>query len=195
MNNKGFSIIEAIIAISFIAMVAITIGYILGSLSRISSMSLSRAEALSYAEESMELVIDKQNDLFSCACDTDSCGASTCTRYSDGQSCGLFEAYSSCWTLYPKNQIGNESFYFLNSSGVPVLTALGVGEQEIIPANNRFSRIISIENALCDSNGDISETGNIDNNTKFITVTVQWNERGIMHSVNVKTMLTSWKNL
>jgi len=193
--RPGVGIIEVILTLGLLALVVVVIGKVLLSTHRLSQASELKTQALAYSQESLEIVNDSKNDLFVCRCATETCGSNTCTRGSDDQFCNLAPAYTSCWTAWPADQIGNTDFYLQSVGGSWQLVALSPGSSETIAENQRFERVISIENVLRDVDGNIAAAGTADPETKKVTVTVSWQERGRQNQVSLSNILTAWENL
>lgn len=188
-DHRGFGIIEVLIALTLISVIVISIGQVIGSIFKLYTASEYQTKALLFAQESLELVNYHKNDWFACIG-----GSGSCTRGSDGQSCVLKTNYNSCWTAYPTDQVGQTEFYLENSSGW-VLQPLSSGIKETISKDLRFSRVITIINAVRDADGNLSDTGIEDSNSKYVTVKVFWTERGIEKNVELTTLYTAWQNL
>lgn len=57
-----------------------------------------------------------------------------------------------------------------------------------------YTRVIKIENAKRDNDGNVAENGNEDLETKHVTVTVSWiSQRGENLSTQLETYLSNWK--
>ena len=195
MPKNGFSIIEAIVSLGIISLLIISFGKALHAVGTITTISELRTQAISYAQESTELINDIKNDWFACRCASDSCASDTCTRLSDYQTCNLFAVYTSCWTEYPAGLTGHNDFYLNEVSTDEWELAPLNGGVETISTNPTFTRQIIIENVLRDGNGDIASTGTVDYNSKRVTVTVWYEERGNQHEIHLTTLLTAWENL
>jgi len=63
-------------------------------------------------------------------------------------------------------------------------------EEEI---DGNFHRKITISKGYRDSDGEISDSGQEDPNTRRIDVTVSWNELGNPREINLTGYLTNWK--
>ncbi|OGY46172.1 MAG: hypothetical protein A3J62_03575 [Candidatus Buchananbacteria bacterium RIFCSPHIGHO2_02_FULL_38_8] len=195
-NQKGFGVIEVVVVLGLSAIIITSIGNLLNSLYKINKAAELRTRAFSYAQESLEIINDKRNDLFACQCAV--AGCSTCVRPSDGQSCTPFSGYDSCWTAYPAGSdlIGIETFRLYKSGSNWVLEALSPDPSSaVIDLDPTFSRKITIKNAFRDINGDIASSGTVDPNTKIITAKVWWKQRDDQHQVDLSTILTAWQNL
>jgi len=74
--------------------------------------------------------------------------------------------------------------------GSPAKWSLAAGNETI----DGFSRQIIFANVYRDSNDDIDQVTSIfDANTKKITVTVSWSERGQAQQISLSDYLTNWK--
>jgi type II secretory pathway pseudopilin PulG len=195
-RQSGFGIVEVVVVLGMIGIVVVGIGKVLGAVNQASHSSQLRARAFGYIEEALELVNDNKNNFFACACVTEGCSSDTCTRGSDGQSCTLVGAYTSCWTPYPAGLVNETLFYLDKPASDWQLQPLSSGTTETVAADPLFERSITITNVNRDSNGDIVETGGTpDPNTKKVTVTVNWNDRGGPRSFTEALLLTAWENL
>lgn len=178
-KGAGFSIIELVVSLAILGIIVVSISSVLASTHRLYSTSRLMQQAMAYAKESLELVIQIQNNALAC-----SCGASctTCTA-SDGQTCNPSPGYTSCWTDKPRNLSTFTAYYLEPISGVWQLQGLATGAKETIVADPIFSREITIENIANNFN------------RKKVTVTVYWLERGETKQQSLSTILTAWKNI
>lgn len=193
-SAKGYVIIEVIVVLGIVSLFIVVIGKTLLSVNKLNAMGAKQTKALHYAQESLEIINILKNQVFACTCSYDNCISNTCTSISDGQSCDLFTAYTSCWTEYPRGSIGQSDYYLEKSGSTWQLKPL-TSPTEIIAGDPDFERKITIENAMRDSDGNITTPGTTDYNTKKITVTVWYKEKESTHKVNLKTILTAWENL
>lgn len=185
---------EVILVIGMISLIVLSVGKILDTLTRLNKISESQSKALGFAQESLEIMNAIGPENFVCSCNLgDNCFSDTCVRTSDNQSCGLFAGYTSCWTAYPKDFVGQTNFYLEKVGGQWELRALAA-PSETIAADTNFTRKLTIENVLRNADGNIASAGTPDANTKKITVKVWYSERGAVHQVALKTILTAWKN-
>ena len=187
-NQRGFSILEVIIALAMTVIVVVVIGKSLSAILRLANASQLKTEAFIYAQESLELATAFKNDFFSCSGST---GVPCVTT--DSQSCTPNSPYTSCWVAYP---IGfeDETEFFVNGSYE--LELLDNGNPEPVPANPFFSRKITIQTLRRNATTfDIDPAGTLDPGTKQITVTVFWNERGHTKSESMSSIVTAWQNL
>lgn len=194
-REDGIGIIEIIIALAFIALVSLSLGRTLNALNRANMIAADKTIAQALAQESVELMLDLQNDFFACRSTQDIISGQTCTRSSDSQSCTLFAGYTSCWTAYPKDHNNQTRFYLSESGGTWQLNSLNTGQYETVVFNPRFSRVVEITNAYRDADGNLASSGTIDPQTKNVTVTVSWQERGVTHQSQASVILTAWQNL
>lgn len=193
-HPKGYIILEVILVIGMISLIVLSVGKILDTLIRLNKISESQSKALGFAQESLEIMNAIAPLSFVCSSNLgDSCSSGTCTSASDSQSCSLFAGYTSCWTNYPRNFVGQTNFYLEKVGSEWQLRALST-PSETIAADTRFTRKLTIGNVLRDADGNISASGTPDPNTKKITVKVWYNERGVVHEIALKTILTAWKN-
>lgn len=186
-NPKGFSIVEAIVAISLAGIIAVSVNGLLASTHNLNLAGAMKAKATGYAEQSLEIMGMIQNEAFACRCDVYSCDqiAQTCTK--NGQTCHFLEGYQSCWTNYPD---GNP-FYLEEGGGWQLQSGT-----EIIVTDPAFTREISIENLRRDADNEIVDTGGtLDTNTKKVMVKISWQERDKPREINLSTILTAWDDL
>lgn len=57
-----------------------------------------------------------------------------------------------------------------------------------------YTRVINFENAFRDADGNISDTGTEDPETKRITVTISWDNLGSPSTFSLTMLLADWKN-
>lgn len=188
--------VEVLIALSMGGILVASIGGVLASVHNNDVTSELREKALGYARQSLEIVTEIKNQEFACECTSsggqDICTGHTCTKSSDGQSCTLPSAYTSCWNQYGHGLVSNSPLHIV-SGGSGWQLAAG---NETISADPIFSRDITIVNLQRDANGNIVESGGtVDSNTKQVTVTISWTERGNPKDVSLSTILTAWENL
>ncbi|MFQ6049561.1 MAG: prepilin-type N-terminal cleavage/methylation domain-containing protein [Candidatus Paceibacterales bacterium] len=80
--------------------------------------------------------------------------------------------------------------YYPQKSGSPAKWQLSAGSETI----NGFTRTVSIEDVQRDANDNIVVSGGTnDPDTKKVTVTVSWEERGRTHQIELITYLTNWR--
>lgn len=60
------------------------------------------------------------------------------------------------------------------------------------PVNGLYTRTIVVNATLRDANDNISSSGTLDPNTKKLTATVTWPERGELRTVTVETYITNY---
>ena len=194
INNKGYSLIEVIIVISIIAMLVVSMGKALILISQTPASARAQIEARSYAQSPLEKINIIKNSQFACTCGGDVCVGNTCTRSSDGQSCTMAAAYTSCWTAYPADLVGVSNFYIDKIGADWELFNMGASEK-LVSSDPLVYRRINIVNAERDAAGNIVSSGAIDPNTKLITVSVSFPSRRATSTLELKTMLTAWENL
>ncbi|PIS04926.1 MAG: hypothetical protein COT81_03855 [Candidatus Buchananbacteria bacterium CG10_big_fil_rev_8_21_14_0_10_42_9] len=192
LRDEGFGLIEVIIAIALVGFMVVVVGRVLSSNLRLAHTSLNNTKAAAFAQESMEIMVAMQNDFFACVCGVDdSCGDGQCTR--DGQTCEPVGAYNSCWTTYPLSYSGTE--YHLEFNGTTWVLQQNLAA---VPQDNRFSRVITIEN-VCRTKqfGEIEDSGCAysDDSSKNISVTVTWQERGATQAFSISNIFTAWPNI
>lgn len=193
ITPKGFGIIEVIITLALTSVIVIVIGRSLVSLQRVYDASTNRSRAFVHARQPIEIINGLKNAYFGCSCSVDNCSANTCTR-SDGQSCTLAPSYTSCWTEYPKNQIGVTRFEVKRIGSDWLLQPLAGGTSETITGLPPFQRSVNITNLNRNASGDIDPSGTPDFNTKQITVTVNWEDHGQPRQITQTLILTAWEN-
>ncbi len=190
-NQRGFSILEVIIALAMTVIVVVAIGKSLSAILRLANASQLKTEAFIYAQESLELVTAFKNDYFNCSGSADE----LCPT-SDGQNCTPASPYTSCWVLYPIGHVGQTNFSLTKNGSTYELVSLVGGALESVPANPFFSRKITIQTLRRNATTlDIDPVGTLDPGTKQITVTVFWNERGHTKSESMSSIVTAWQNL
>lgn len=96
-------------------------------------------------------------------------------------------------TLWSINGIGTltvGSDYYPEPVGSPLAIQMTSGTK----TESGFTKKVVFENASRDYNDDIvSSGGTLDPNTKKLTVTVSWQERGRSHQRQLITYLTNWQ--
>ncbi len=86
--------------------------------------------------------------------------------------------------------IDTSTVYHLEKTGLPPEWNLISGEKTI----DGFTQKIVFDDVRRDSNDDITESGGtIDSNTKKITITISWQERGEDKEIELVGFLTNWK--
>lgn len=80
-------------------------------------------------------------------------------------------------------------YYLLESNGVVSLTATNPGAIDGV-----FTREIVFNTVLRDGNDNIADSGTADDNTRRLTVTVTWEERGQNREVELATYLTNFQD-
>lgn len=163
-----------LLSLSLAAFLITVLGNLISAVRRMETAQDFRQRALTYTQESIEMVTSLQNELFACSC---SACSGICPR-SDGQSCTLEPAYNSCWTPYA---------YGLNTEGPLHLVPVSISWQlasgsETVPTDTAFTRSITVTNLDSDPN------------RKKVTVEVTWQERGDAKSFQLSTLLTGWAN-
>lgn len=84
--------------------------------------------------------------------------------------------------------VSTSSTYYLTLSGSAwALTTTNPG-----PLDSLFSRTITFASVMRDSNGNISASGTPDDDTRQVTVTVTWTERGQARSLTLPIYLTNF---
>jgi prepilin-type N-terminal cleavage/methylation domain-containing protein len=194
-NNKGYSLVEVIIVISIIAMLVVSMGKALILISQTPASARAQIEARSFAQNPLEIITQIQHSEFACTCASDVCAGNTCTRPSDGQSCTTAAAYTSCWTAYPANLVGQNDFYLENIGGNWQLIGLGGTPEKLVSTDPLIYRRINIVNVERDAAGNIVSPGTADPNTKLITVSLSFPGRRGTSTTELKTMLTAWESL
>ena len=186
---KGSAVIEVLLSLSLAAVLIVVLGNLISATRRLETAQNFRQRALSYTQESLEMVTSLQHDLFVCSSPTT--GPGNCTR-ADGQTCQLETAYNSCWTPYA---------YGLNAEG-PLHLVEGGGSwqlasgSETVPSDAAFTRSITVTTLQRDASGQLVESGGtLDPNTKKVTAEVSWLERGEAKNFHLSTLLTGWFNV
>lgn len=187
-KQKGFGVVEVLVALALVSIIILVIGKVLISIQRIYQASALKNEAYLYAQESLEVLSATKEDFFGCSSANGSLTSTTCTRYGDGQTCTLVEPYQSCWTQYPEGLASFTKFYLTESGGVWSLNELVGGAVETVPQNNTYTRVITLENA---ANLDSV----VEDNVKQATVQVFWTNRDLVKEVSLSTIFTAWKSL
>lgn len=189
LPQSGFGIIEVLVTLAITATIAVVVGQVLVSVIRLYQSSQLQTKAAGYAQESLEIINSIKNTAFACICATRPCAS--CTRGS--QSCNTIGGYGSCWLEYPFGLSGYNHFYLDDTWQLQPLTGTN---RELIAADSRFQRVITIENLQRDNNGNIVPSGGTtDYNIKKITVQVIWQERGKERSLTQSIILAAWQNL
>lgn len=189
-NRRGVSVLEVLLALSMAGVILASVGSLLGSVRRIDAQSGKQERALALARQSLEVASDVADQYFGCICASaggpDLCdnlpSARTCHRASDGQTCTYRENFSSCWTEQPNGLPGTT----VHTAYDPVVGAwtLADGPEDLTAVDPQFvSRTVLFE----------PQGG--DPNVKKLTSTVAWNDRGATRTVQLSTLLSSWKDL
>lgn len=96
-------------------------------------------------------------------------------------------------TTWSTNGLGVLSLgaaYHAQKSASPVVWQMIAGAETI----NGFSRTITFSSVARDASSNIVVSGGVvDSNTKKVTVTVSWSERGRSHQVQLLDYLTNWR--
>ena len=80
--------------------------------------------------------------------------------------------------------------YYVQKSGTPATWQLTQGTETV----NGFTRKAAFEDVIRDLNDNIVESGGVnDPNTKKITVTVTWQERGNDRQIELLSYFTNWR--
>ena len=80
--------------------------------------------------------------------------------------------------------------YYVQKTGSPWQWQLIQGTETV----NGFTKKAIFENVMRDGTDNIVESGGADDpNTKKVTATVSWEERGRSHSIELITYLTNWR--
>lgn len=163
---RGSSVIEILVSLSIGAVIIVVVGNVLLATHKLETFSKMRQESLAYAKEYLEIMNKISNQLFY--------STSGCTPPSS--------AYTGCWPSTPPGYIGGGSItsttqlYLVKVSGVWKL------QNGVDTSNALFvDRYLNLE----DKDGD--------SNMKKITVTVRWNERGVVEKLSLSTVLTAWQ--
>ncbi|OGY88951.1 MAG: hypothetical protein A3B30_03980 [Candidatus Komeilibacteria bacterium RIFCSPLOWO2_01_FULL_52_15] len=187
-KERGFSLVEALVAIAMASIIVVVIGSSLGSVYRVYTASTMKQQAVAYAQESLELITAYRNSpaVFACI------GGTPCTA-PDTQQCTPLTGYNGCWTRYPRGiPAGAAQYHFVSTGGAWQLQS----GAETIASNTAFSRAISLQNLCRDASGEIGLAGcTEDLNSKQVTATVSWVERGQTKSVQLQKILNGSKPL
>lgn len=97
-------------------------------------------------------------------------------------------------TTWNTNGLGSlavgSPYYFQKSSSAPFIWQLVQGSENV----NGFTRTTVLSSVLRDANSNIVQSGGTaDSNTKQVTATVSWSERGKTHQVQLMEYLTNWR--
>lgn len=205
LNEKGVSVIEVLIALSFAGVLIAAIGNALTGVHKLDTASAMREQATSLAREPLEIALAGQTALFVCSTGTGGTVSGTHCTAPDAQQCDFLEAYSSCWTPLARGPISCASATPCHFDATGDLVAdeewlKNDGSVTTIPDEKRYTRSLTIETLSRDNTtGVIVPTGTPsstpDNNTKRFTVTVTWQENGVTKDVTLQSVLTGWKNI
>jgi type II secretory pathway pseudopilin PulG len=91
------------------------------------------------------------------------------------------------WTTNIATLSAATNYYPVISSGSWTLSTTDPGA-----INGIYTRIVTLAAVNRDGNDDIAATGTDDPNTKKITATVSWTERGAAQSVTIETYITNF---
>lgn len=166
-NNKGISVIEILIAVAII-------GIALSSILGVATLSLRQtgdtgleARATALAKDAMEAVITYRAGV---AWNNDD----PADEYDGLGVVALLASY------YPKL-----------SQDVPAKWQLVQGQEQF----EGFTRDVVFASAARDASSNIVEQGGtVDPNTKKVTATVSWQDRGVTRQVQLLMYLTNWKD-
>ena len=94
------------------------------------------------------------------------------------------------WDIDGLGKLATSTDYYPQATGSPSKWQLVQGTENI----DGFTRKVVFKDVMRDSNSNIVESGGTnDPNTKKVTVTVSWEERGRDHKLEIFTYLTNWK--
>ena len=94
------------------------------------------------------------------------------------------------WDIDGLETITPNTDYYIQKSGAPATWQLTQGTKTV----NGFTKKAVFEDVMRDLNDDIVESGGVnDSNTKKITVTVSWEERGNSRQIEFISYFTNWK--
>ncbi len=143
--NRGFTIIEVIIATSIISITVFALMITAQKSIEISNRSLKESQANILLEEGAEAVKSIRDNSWV-----------TISNLTIGSNYYLyFDTTNNVWTLNTSTNTPN-------------------GFIPAYPIDSTFSRIVVVSQVNRDTNDDIAATGTLDNGTKKITVTVSW---------------------
>lgn len=174
-ERKGFSLIEATIAVGVFGITIVTLGNFLAATDRLTTAAERREAGLGYAREALEASVVAVPNAYHCTAPS----GSSCTR--DGQTCPLQAGRTTCWL-----PASSGPFHLvLDGSNQWMLTA---GEEPI--PGGTFTRVVTV----ADVPRGAGEPSWADGQRKLVTASVNWYERGQTHSVSLDTQLTAWKD-
>ncbi len=94
------------------------------------------------------------------------------------------------WNVDGLGIVATNTDYYIQKSGTP----LKWQPVEGIETTDVFTKKIVFENVMRDANDDIVTAGGTnDPNTKKVSVTVFWDERGISHQIELVSYFTNWR--
>ena len=96
----------------------------------------------------------------------------------------------SSWNIDGLGTITSNIDYYVQKSGTPAIWQLIQGTETV----DGFSRKVVFEDVMRDFNDDIVESGGAnDPDTKKVTVTVSWQERGNSRRIELVSYFTNWR--
>lgn len=165
-NKKGVSIIEILVVISIIVIALTSLLELVSFSLKISTLVKQTTQANLLAQETMEQGRNFRD------------GINWNNDDSNNQYDGLGVVSLGI------------AYHLEKSSDIPSKWMLITGEETI----DSFTRKVVFENVMRDGNYNIVFSGGTnDPNTKKVTVTVSWQERGVIRQVKLVTYLTNWK--
>lgn len=91
------------------------------------------------------------------------------------------------WDANISSLTSESTYYPVQNSGAWTLTTANPG-----PIDNLFSQTVTLHAVTRDSSDNISATGANDDNTRRISVSVAWEERGQSREVALETYITNY---
>ena len=94
------------------------------------------------------------------------------------------------WSVDGLGTITSNIDYYIQKSGTPATWQLIQGTETV----NGFTRKVIFEDVMRNLNDDIVESGGVsDPNTKKVTATISWEERGNSRQIELLSYFTNWK--
>lgn len=91
------------------------------------------------------------------------------------------------WSSTIANLTSGATYYVTLSGSTWQLTSTNPG-----PINGLFTRMLVFADVTRDNSGNISGSGSLDENTRKVTTTVTWEERGNNRSLELATYITNF---
>ena len=94
------------------------------------------------------------------------------------------------WNVDGLGAITSNIDYYIQKSGTPATWQLIQGTETV----NGFTRKVVFEDVMRNLDDDIVDSGGVnDPNTKKVTVTISWEERGNSRQIELLSYFTNWK--